>query len=114
MTWGHALPTIILRRLALAVTLPLLLTACGSGNPDSLVGKDINMNAIVDTNATDTNVEEAQYPQASNASEAPAGPAEPTRKTAMPDNSADTVQPGQDVPPSDSAGEPPTTQSNVQ
>ena len=110
------MPTwIFRRRCPLVAALPLLLlTACGSGNPDSMVGKDINMNAIVDTNATDTNVEEAQYPQASNASEAPAVPAEPARKTATPDNSADTVQPAQDVPPSDSADEPSTTQSNVQ
>jgi hypothetical protein len=41
--------------LALAAVLPLL-AACGSKSQDSLVGKNVDLNSIVETNANEVNV----------------------------------------------------------
>lgn len=113
------MPNIILRRrFSLAAALPLLLLAgCGSGNPDSMVGKDINMNAIVDTNATaDTNAEESQYPQASNDAATqfavPPKAERPTAERASDTNNAATQHSEQDTPPV--TDEPPAPDSNSQ
>jgi hypothetical protein len=105
------------RRLSVIAALPSLLAGCGSGNPDSMVGKDINMNAIVDTNASaETNAEEAQYPQASNNAEAqvavPPKAERPSAERASDNNAEATQQPAQDEPPA--TDEPPASDSNSQ
>lgn len=45
-------------RNAALITMTLFLAACGSSSQDSLVGKNINMNAIVDANEIDNNYAE--------------------------------------------------------
>ena len=45
-----------LTMIATALALAPLLGGCGSKNPDTMIGKNINMNAIVDANAVDENV----------------------------------------------------------